>query len=350
MKTVLLIEDDTVLRENTAELLELSNYEVITAANGQIGLEVARNQTPDIIICDIMMPILDGYGVLEGLSKHDNTKFIPFIFLSAKTERGDVRKGMNLGADDYITKPFSEDEILSAIESRIAKAAILKDERESANNTSDTNEDELRTLNDLKNFFDDNGKIFNYSKNDIIYKEGHNSNYIYLVTKGIVRCYKFDEKGKELTTALYKEDDLFGYTSFTDNIPYRETAIALKDVEMVGVSKAQLKEVLDKNHKLTLEVIQLLTDDITGVKDQLLQMAYSSVQRKTALTILRFAEKINSKPEDPIKISRNDLASVAGIATETLIRTMSHFKKQGLIEMEGRNIKVLDLQKLQDIQ
>jgi len=225
----------------------------------------------------------------------------------------------------------------------------LKDERESANNTSDTNEDELRTLNDLKNFFDDNGKIFNYSKNDIIYKEGHNSNYIYLVTKGIVRCYKFDEKGKELTTALYKEDDLFGYTSFTDNIPYRETAIALKDVEMVGVSKAQLKEVLDKNHKLTLEVIQLLTDDITGVKDQLLQMAYSSVQRKTALTILRFAEKINSKPEDPIKISRNDLASVAGIATETLIRTMSHFKKQGLIEMEGRNIKVLDLQKLQDI-
>ncbi|WP_418639012.1 response regulator [Winogradskyella sp.] len=349
MKTVLLIEDDTVLRENTAELLELSNYEVITAANGQIGLEVARNQTPDIIICDIMMPILDGYGVLEGLSKHDNTKFIPFIFLSAKTERGDVRKGMNLGADDYITKPFSEDEILSAIESRIAKATILKDERESANNTSDTNEDELRTLNDLKNFFDDNGKIFNYSKNDIIYKEGHNSNYIYLVTKGIVRCYKFDEKGKELTTALYKEDDLFGYTSFTDNIPYRETAIALKDVEMVGVSKAQLKEVLDKNHKLTLEVIQLLTDDITGVKDQLLQMAYSSVQRKTALTILRFAEKINSKPEDPIKISRNDLASVAGIATETLIRTMSHFKKQGLIEMEGRNIKVLDLQKLQDI-
>ncbi|MBU2920415.1 response regulator [Winogradskyella psychrotolerans] len=349
MKTVLLIEDDTVLRENTAELLELSNYEVITAANGQIGLEVARNQTPDIIICDIMMPILDGYAVLEGLSKQDSTKFIPFIFLSAKTERGDVRKGMNLGADDYITKPFSEDEILSAIESRIAKAAILKDERESANNTSDTNEDELRTLNDLKNFFDDNGKIFNYSKNDIIYKEGHNSNYIYLVTKGIVRCYKFDEKGKELTTALYKEDDLFGYTSFTDNIPYRETAIALKDVEMVGVSKAQLKEVLDKNHKLTLEVIQLLTDDITGVKDQLLQMAYSSVQRKTALTILRFAEKINSKPEDPIKISRNDLASVAGIATETLIRTMSHFKKQGLIEMEGRNIKVLDLQKLQDI-
>lgn len=349
MKKVLLIEDDTVLRENTAELLELSDYNVTTAANGQIGLDMAKKEMPDIIICDIMMPILDGYGVLEGLSKHNETKFIPFIFLSAKTERQDVRKGMDLGADDYITKPFSEDEIISAIESRIAKASILKDERELFKNNTVKPEDELRTLNDLKNFFDDNGSIFNYKKDEFIYKEDNNSNFIYLITKGAVRCYKFDEKGKELTTALHKEDDLFGYTSFTQNIPYRETTVAMKDAEMVGISKAELKDVLMNNHKVTLEVIQLLTDDLTGVKDQLLQMAYSSVQKKTASTILRFAEKINSKPEDPIKISRNDLASVAGIATETLIRTMSDFKKKGLIEMEGRNIKILDLQKLQDI-
>ena len=349
MKKVLLVEDDIVLRENTAELLELSNYKVITAANGQLGLDMASKEKPDIIICDIMMPILDGYGVLDGLSKQSETKFIPFIFLSAKTERQDVRKGMDLGADDYITKPFSEDEIISAIESRIAKAAILKEERESFQNNTDNPEDELRTLHDLKNFFDDNGTLFNYNKNDIIYNEGHNSNFIYLITKGAVRSYKFDENGKELTTALHKEDDLFGYTSFTQNIPYRETAVTLKDVEMVGISKAELKNVLINNHKVTLEVIQLLTDDLTGVKDQLLQMAYSSVQKKTASTILRFAEKINSKPEDPIKISRNDLASVAGIATETLIRTLSDFKKKGFIEMEGRNIKILDLQELQSI-
>ncbi|TXE16725.1 response regulator [Psychroserpens burtonensis] len=349
MKRVLIIEDDSVLRENTAELLELSNYETLTASNGQIGLEMATKHKPDIIICDIMMPILDGYGVLEGLSKQDETKFIPFIFLSAKTERQDVRKGMDLGADDYITKPFNEDEIISAIESRIAKASILKDERNSFKNAPSNTEDDIRTLNDLKNFFDDYGKIFNYNKNETIYKEGHNSNTIYLIIKGAVKCYKFDEKGKELTTALHKEDDLFGYTSFTQNIPYRETAKAIKDLEMVGVSKAELKEVLNNNHKVTLEVIQLLTDDLTGVKDQLLQMAYSSVQKKTASTILRFAEKINSNPEDSIKISRNDLASVAGIATETLIRTISDFKKQGLIELEGRNIKVLDIQKLQDI-
>ena len=349
MKKVLLIEDDAILRENTAELLELAGYDVITAANGSIGIEQSKKTVPDIIISDIMMPELDGYGVLEALSIDDVTKYIPFIFLSAKTERQDIRKGMNMGADDYITKPFSEDELISAIESRMAKGAILKDQRETYATASHSDENEIRTLNDLKNFFDDNGDIFKYKNGDIIYKEGHNSNVIYLITSGVVKCHKLDEQGKELTTGLHKEDDLFGYTSFTQNIPYQETATAIKDLEMVGLSKSELKDVLNKNHKVTLELIQLLADDLTGVKDQLLQMAYSSVHKKTASTILKFAEKLNRKPEESIKISRSDLASVAGIATETLIRTMSNFKKQGLIEIEGRNIKILDLEKLQQI-
>ena len=349
MKKVLLIEDDLILRENTAELLEFSDYEVITASNGKIGLDMATNHLPDIIVCDIMMPELDGYGVLEALAKNNDTKYIPFIFLSAKTERQDVRKGMDLGADDYISKPFQEDELVSAIESRIAKAAILKDERTKTQNVQENGAEELRTLNDLKIFFDDNGTLFNYKKNHIIYEEGNNSNFIYLIIKGVIKCHKLDDQGKELTTALHKEDDLFGYTSFTQNIPYQETATVLKEAEMVGISKSELKEVLNNNHKLTLELIQLLTDDLKDVKDQLLQMAYGTVHEKTAATIIKFAEKLNRKPDEPIRISRNDLASVAGIATETLIRTMSNFKKQGLIEMDGRNIKILDLQKLRHI-
>ncbi|QHI35642.1 Phosphate regulon transcriptional regulatory protein PhoB [Kordia antarctica] len=350
MKKVLLIEDDVVLRENTAELLELSEYEVTTAQNGKIGIDKLKSFVPDIIVCDIMMPELDGYGVLEKLSQDEVTRHIPFIFLSAKTERQDVRKGMDLGADDYITKPFTEDELISAIESRIAKALILKEDREKyLNSNQNEGSDELRTLNDLKNFFDDNGTIFKYKKDEIIYKERQNSNFIYLILKGVVKCHKLDEKGKELTTALHKEDDLFGYTSFTQNIAYQETATAIKAVNVVGLSKNELKNVLNKNHKVTLELIQLLTDDLSTVKDQLLQMAYSSVSKKTAMTILKFAEKLNQKPKEPIRISRSDLASVAGIATETLIRTMSSFKKQGLIEIEGRNIKIIDLEKLQHI-
>lgn len=348
MNKILLIEDDVVLRENTAELLELSNYNVITAPNGKVGLELAISKLPDMIVCDIMMPELDGYGVLEALSHNKNTKHIPFIFLSAKTERKDVRKGMDLGADDYITKPFEEDELLSAIESRLAKAEILKDLRVKKNK-DEVLEPEMKSLNDLKIFFDDNGEIFNYFEGDVIYEEGQNSNSIYLITRGFVKCNKLDEQGKELTTALHKEDDLFGYTSFTHNIPYQETATAIKDSVLVAISKNELKNVLNSNHQVTLELIQLLTNDLTGVKDQLLQMAYSSVKKRTAATILKFAEKLNRKPEDAIRISRNDLASVAGIATESIIRTLSSFKDMGIIEIEGRNIKILDLQKLQQI-
>lgn len=348
MKSILLIEDDTILRENTSELLELANYQVVTAPNGKIGLEVAKNTLPDIIVCDIMMPELDGYGVLEGLAGNENTKHIPFIFLSAKTERKDVRKGMDLGADDYITKPFEEEELISAIESRLAKAAILRDNRHEEDSLE--SEEELRTLNDLKNFFDDSGEAMDFANGEVIYSEGQNSNYIYLISKGLVKCHKLDEQGKHLTTALYKEDDLFGYTSFTQNTPYQETATSIQDTTLIGISKNELKEVLNSNHKVTLELIQLLTDDLSMVKDQLLQMAYSSVKKRTATTILKFAEKLNRKPNDAIRISRNDLASVAGIALESLIRTLSSFKDMGLIEIEGRNIRILDIHKLQQIQ
>lgn len=353
MKKILLIEDDVVLRENTTELLELSNYQVINAPNGKLGVKLAKETLPDIIVCDIMMPELDGYGVLEALSNNNTTQYIPFIFLSAKTERKDVRKGMDLGADDYITKPFNEEELISAIESRLAKAAILKDIRDKKepeiHEDVEEEKEEIRNLNDLKNYFDDNGQTFHFAKDTTIYKEGNNSNYIYLIIKGLIKCHKLDEQGKELTTALYKEDDLFGYTSFTQNLAYQESATTIKETELVGLSKNDLAEVLNKNHRVTLELIELLTEDLAIVKDQLLQMAYSSVSKKTATTILKFAEKLNRKPDEQIRISRNDLASVAGIATETLIRTLSSFKKKGLIEIEGRTIKILDIEKLQDI-
>ncbi|MAB48133.1 MAG: transcriptional regulator [Flavobacteriaceae bacterium] len=348
MTKILLIEDDTVLRENTAELLELSDFEVITAPNGELGLKAININTPDIIVCDIMMPKLDGYEVLSEVTKNSKTKHIPFIFLSAKAEHQDVRKGMNLGADDYITKPFTEDELISAIKSRLAKASILKDKgQDNVQNYSEKNE--LINLNDLKNFFDDYGNEFMYNKGEVIYREGDHSNFIYLITKGAVKCHKLDSKGKELATSLYKEDDLFGYTSFTHNLPHKETATAMKKTKLVGLPILQLSEIIKNNNKLAVALIDHLTDDLSHIKDQLLEMAYSSVNKKTASTILQFAEKINRRPNDPIKISRNDLASVAGIATETFIRTLTNFKEQGLIKSEGRNIVVLDVEGLKQI-
>lgn len=348
MKKILLIEDDTTVRENTAELLELANYIVVTAANGQIGVERAIEEGPDIIVCDIMMPELDGYGVLETLSQSNTTKYIPFIFLTAKTERKDIRKGMEMGADDYLTKPFEEVELINAIESRLAKVAILQENIEKKITLASDNY-QLRTLDHLKNYFTDNGEELQYGTNEVIYDEGNNSNFIFLVYKGVVKTHRIDEQGKELITALHKGDDFFGFTSFTQVNHYQERATTLEKTTVFRLVKNDLKNILHQNHAVTLDLIDHLNDNVSEMKEQLLQMAYSSVRKKTATTILRFSEKIKRRPDEIIRISRSDLASVAGIATETFIRTLSSLKKDGLIDIEGRNIKVLSLEDLRRV-
>src|SRR5690606_5205642 len=122
-KTILIIEDHDDIRESTAEILELAGYNVFTAPEGKTGVELALEHLPNLILCDIMMPVLDGYGVLYLLSKNPKTASIPLIFITAKAERADLRKGMEMGADDYITKPFDDMELLNAIESRLRKQA-----------------------------------------------------------------------------------------------------------------------------------------------------------------------------------------------------------------------------------
>lgn len=347
MKTILLIEDDIVLRENTAELLELSDYKVITAPNGKIGIQTAKQELPHLIVCDIMMPEVDGYGVLEAMALEDATKHIPFIFLSAKTEHKEVRRGMDMGADDYLTKPFDETELLSAIESRLAKSKIMAmRETSSVSNQPMADEDGPRNLNQLKNFFCDEGQESQYKKGETIYRAGDHSNSLFLILDGVVKTHTMDDSAKELITGLYKADDFLGFTSFDDNIPYVETATAMEKTEIVAISKTYVRDILKRSQDVSMELMNLLADNLSLVKEQLVQMAYSSVRKKTARTILQFVELMDTKHNDSIRISRSDLATTAGIATESLIRTLSDFKKTGLIEIEGRDIRVLDVEGL----
>lgn len=348
MKKVLFIEDDTVVRENTAELLELADYEVITASNGKSGVAIAKQEKPDIVICDIMMPEMDGYGVLGELSKDPQTQHIPFIFLSAKTEHKDIRKGMDLGADDYLTKPFEEEELISAIESRLAKVAILNKMRENKDAEPQSKEQKIGSLDDLRAMVK-NYEEQNYKAGQTIYEEGKQSNHFFFVDKGVVKSHRMDEYGKELITSIYKEGDFFGNTSFHKHTPFEEYATAMEETRIYAVSKDELKEILMNNSAITLELIDVMGNNISGIKEQLLEMAYGSVRKKAARTILLFSQKIRRHPTQSIRISRSDLASVAGMASETLIRTLSDFKKEGLLEIEGRNIKLLDVEALKRI-
>ena len=320
MKRVLLIEDDNVLRENTAELLQLAQYEVLSASEGSKGIELARHNHPDVIVCDIMMPGIDGYQVLETLAGDQDTKRIPFIFLSAKTERKDIRKGMEMGADDYITKPFEESELIGAIESRIARSVILSELKEEAGGKHLSGEMDIRNLEEFKNYVDDNGREFTFGLNEEIYREGDNSNLIYLILSGAVKTHKLDEQGKELITGIFKADDFFGFTSFTSNIPYREYATAIEPCKLTGITKEELKKALEHNSELIMELLQLLAENLSETREQLLEMAYGSVRKKTASTLLRFADKLQEDQQGHIHILRSDLAGVAGMATETLIQ------------------------------
>lgn len=347
MKTILIIEDDAILRGNTAELLMLSDYEVLTASNGKTGVEKAKEHLPDLIICDIMMPEMDGYEVLETLANDESTRFIPFIFLSAKTKHKEVRKGMDMGADDYLTKPFEEEDLLNSVETRLSKAKVFSEQQ--SFHREETSDENLTNLNQLKNFFCDEGEVVEYKKDEVIYHKGDRSNKLYLIMSGLVKTHILDSSGKELITGLYKPDDFLGFTSFDGNIPFTESATAMEDTEMTGLSKEYLKSILQDNREVTLELMNLLTDNLTEFKEQLMRMAYSSVRKKTASTLIQFAGLNQITATDSIRISRNDLAANAGIAPESLIRTLSEFKKKKLIEIEGRTIHILDMEGLREI-
>lgn len=127
MTTILAIEDQEKIRENIQDILELEGFNVLTAENGKIGVGLAQEQHPDLIVCDVSMPELNGYDVLVALRQDPSTIEIPFIFLTANASRADIRKGMSLGADDYLTKPFTPSELLEAITTRLEKQAVMKE-------------------------------------------------------------------------------------------------------------------------------------------------------------------------------------------------------------------------------
>jgi len=127
---ILLIEDDLVLLNNINDILEEEGFSVKTESDGKNGIKTAKNWLPNLIICDISIPEKNGYEVLKAILKYDKTKKIPFIFLTAKVEKEDIRKGMQLGADDYIFKPFDLDDLLNSINMRLEKSNMPMDEND----------------------------------------------------------------------------------------------------------------------------------------------------------------------------------------------------------------------------
>ena len=131
-KKILVIEDQAAMRRNIALLLQMEGYEVVSAENGRIGLDLAKQHKPDLILCDVMMPEMDGYSVVQALRADPESATVPFVFLTAKSDRADLRVGMNFGADDYLTKPVVRDDLLAAVQVRLQRADAVREKVEAA--------------------------------------------------------------------------------------------------------------------------------------------------------------------------------------------------------------------------
>jgi len=346
-RKIVLIEDNLDVRENTAEILTLAQYQVFTAKNGKEGVELVLKENPDLIICDIMMPVLDGYGVLHMLSKNDQTSSIPFIFLTAKAERNDFRKGMELGADDYLTKPFDDVELLNAIESRLKKSDILK--REYSNNMAGLNTfiSEAKGIEALKSLSTEQ-ELKRFRKKDDIYIEGSFPKAIYFVNKGKVKIHRANDAGKELITDLHKEGDFFGYLALLQNEKYTNSATALEDAEIYTIPKEDFFSLLYRNADVAKKFIELLSNNLIENEKNLIKLAYNSVRKRVAEALVKLSDtfKKESDQKFTMNVSREDMANLVGTATETVIRTLSDFKEEGLIDIKGGAITVLNYDKL----
>lgn len=350
-KKVLLIEDDKIVRENTAEILELANYKVKTAENGKVGVCIAKTYVPDIIICDILMPELDGYGVLQIISKIPTLDQIPFIFLTAKTHHEDLRRGMELGADDYILKPFEESELLRAIETRLKRAQAFESKQQENKKIISTSSPKSSLLN-IKDFeqFLNQKPVFKYKSGETVYCHGNQSNHIFLIKKGLVKTYKFNELGKELITGFYTDKQYFGYTSFVLKQPYNENSKAIKNTSLYKINKDEITAIINNNHHVIYDFIKLIVEKSEEYKDQMLLLAYGSVRKKTADILLYLYNNIQNTTKKEIEISRSDLASLIGIAKESLIRTLHDFKSEKLVDFTSKTIIIRDKDKLKKVQ
>ncbi len=350
MEHILLIEDNKDVRENTAEILELAGYKVSMAADGKKGVELVNKQKPDLIICDIMMPVLDGYGVLHLLARDENTANIPFIFLTAKAERSDLRKGMDMGADDYITKPFDKIELLSAVESRLKKIVALKKEYKKDIEGITQFIGDVAGKDALKKFIESK-KINKYDKKEHIFLEGNYPSGIYYINKGKVKIFKTHDYGKELIVALLKEGDFFGYTSILESNAYNDSAQDMEESEITFIPREDFFKLVYNNREVAKKFLHILTQSVNEKEEQLLELAYSSVRKRVAEALLHLQKKFMDEGQETfsIAITREDLANLVGTATESLIRTLSDFKEEKLIIIKNGKIVLIDEKRLKEL-
>lgn len=348
MAKVVVIEDHADMRENICEILELANYKVLSAPDGKAGVEMVRKELPDLVLCDIMMPELDGYGVLYYLSKHKETASIPFIFLSAKSEKEDFRKGMLMGADDYLTKPFKEIELLDAIEARLKRSAAIRSLAVESGNLQGfiKSHAALEGMSELAL----QARTKDLERKEQLYYSGDSPNYIFYVIEGKIRTYLVNKDDKELVTALFGPGDYFGYLELLQDTNYKEYASALEDTKLALISKEDFFNTILSNREVAASFMSILAKNVSDKEHDLVQMAYDTVRKRVANALVKLYDTYNSEGRNKFSmtISRDELASIVGTASESVIRILSEFKADGWVYVRGSLVEIIDIEPLRN--
>lgn len=344
---ILLIEDNVEMAENISSILKLADYDVVNAANGKLGVEMAQQRTPDLIICDIMMPELDGYGVLHILHKDTDLRNVPFIFLTAKTEKDDIRAGMNLGADDYIMKPFNGIDLLKVVEIRLRKSEQLKTNFQNGSWTLNGSSSKAQTLKEFEKL-SGNKHVRLFKRKELIFMEGQGAFDLYHILSGEVKTYKVNYDGKELITGFHHAGDFLGYVSLLEGTPHQETAEVRQDAEITTIPKHDFVEMVYSCKNIAREFIKILSNNLMEAESRLLDIAYQSVRQRVAKALLKIHNTEDASNEKAIiTITRRDISNLIGTATESLNRTLADFKDERLIEIRDEGIRILEKTKLE---
>ena len=340
MKNILIINNDILLSKSLKTFLEANNYKVSISPNLHEAEKFGLHNKVDVFIYNNSNPKLEMNRSLDGFGRGDFNNSPPVILLSNDGNS----KRENSKIFDQLEIPLNYHKLLKTIE-----RSVNKGHKQNFNQSKNGHDTQISSMSDLKDHIINTQEKQLVCKDHLIYKQHKNTSYIYLIAEGLIKTLRMDEYGKELITGIYKDQDLFGFYSFKNVSIYPETAKALKDSYIYKFPIISFQEILHKNNDITLEFAQVLSDNVSSLKSNMLDLAYSSVLKKTSKTLLHFAENILKDPSETINLSRSDLASVAGISTESFIRSLAVLKRDKLIDINGRNIKVIDLKKLRYI-
>ena len=349
-ETILVIEDNEKMRENIVEILEMADYNTISAENGKIGVALAKKHSPDLVLTDIMMPELDGYGVLRAIENIPAIASIPVVFITAKSEVSDFRKAMDLGADDYLIKPFTGDDILKVVAARLKKSQNMKAPYQNVEGLMFNNGGNRTEINHT-NFFSDHQTVKKIKKKELIYREGDMTHFLYYVISGKVKTYKTNELGRDYLIGIYNEGDFFGYLSIIEGSNQIDSSMTMEDSEIGFIPKEYFFQLLHSNNEVALKFIKYISDNLNDSEEKLMKLAYDSARKRTAEALLFIYGKYQKgeKQYESIPISREDISAIAGIAAVSVSRNLTHFREEGLIETVNNTVKIINIQKLEKI-